>query len=69
MASDNRQLIIDPPYQAQFDVKVALDWIEELKRISADGYDISKYMLQAKKWLNQAKRLPQPKNKAKSSGR
>jgi hypothetical protein len=64
-----KALIIDPPYQAQFDVKVALDWIEELKRISADGYDISKYMLQAKKWLNQAKRLPQPKNKAKSSGR
>jgi hypothetical protein len=44
-------LIIDPPYEAALDIKVARKWVKELEGLATEGYDVSRYMVKAKKDL------------------
>jgi hypothetical protein len=48
---DPHALIIDPPYEAALDIKVARRWVKKLEGLAAEGYDVSRYMVKAKKDL------------------
>lgn len=48
---DARAIIIDPPYEAAFDINVAKRWVKELEELALQGYEVGGHLIKARKNL------------------
>lgn len=56
--------IIDPPYQAKYDIAVARSWVKELEGLKKEGFDVQMFLGPAKKDLDRLEKFKARKSPA-----